>query len=197
MSIDSLTGHFPTAKNTIASGTTKEPKKVKKNGTNIYTFLDKNEKNADGYTHHLIQRPNGKYILKVDNGDHRHGKHDLVIGKGRAPLRAGGSASTKGETHFGLLQIDGKCVFICFGNTGGMEGSGNDRRSFRSLESNGLAVAIQHGDSNPIALNPTIYNHFENCSGTLPSGGFNSYGDAINWYGKNCWDGHWQSPIEM
>ena len=129
-SIDDLTGHFPEAGQTFASGTIRKPSIVRKNGTKVYTFIDKSGKKADGVTHHLIQRTNGKYALKVDDGDHRLDKDDVVIARGRTPLKAGGSGETKGKTYFHLIANgDNGCYFFCFGNDGGMKGEGSDRRS--------------------------------------------------------------------
>ena len=180
-SID-LTGHFPNAGETFATGTVRKHR-TRKNGTKIYTFVDKKGDNADGVTHHLIQRPNGKYALKVDDGDHRHDKDDVVIGRGRTPLKAGGS--TKGRTTFGLIQNDqGNCVFFCFGNDGGMEGS--DRRSSRTIESlndESHIITIQHGNDAPFLLNP--WGICDNPN--LPVGGHDSYSESIAHHFDNCW----------
>ena len=79
---DGLTGYFPEGE-VFAYGSARKPKTVRKNGTKVYTFIDKSGKKADGVTHHLIQRPDGKYILKVDDGDHRNDRDDI------SPLQGG------------------------------------------------------------------------------------------------------------
>lgn len=190
---DGLTGYFPEGE-VFAYGSTRKPKTVRKNGTKVYTFTDKSGEKADGVTHHLIQRPDGKYILKVDDGDHRNDRDDIAVARGRTPLRAGGSGETKGKTNFQLIGngSNNGCYFLCFSNDGGMSGSGSDRRSERTasqLAQDPYAATVQQGSFTPIGLSPV--NNWWN-GGVIPGEkcsepqNFSSYSESVDYAFDNC-----------
>ena len=190
-SVDGLTGGYFPEGEVFAYGSTRKPKTVRKNGTKVYTFTDKSGEKADGVTHHLIQRPDGKYILKVDDGDHRNDRDDIAVARGRTPLRAGGSGETKGKTNFQLIGngSNNGCYFLCFSNDGGMSGSGSDRRSERTasqLAQDPYAATVQQGSFTPIGLGPVSWWGGSPGQKCLEDQNFSSYSESVDHMFDNC-----------
>ena len=76
----------------VKSGfTSEEAVKVHSSGKIIHTFAPND---TTDYVHHLVIRPNGKYILKLDSGDGGHSKDDFVLARGRTPLMSASDTSS-------------------------------------------------------------------------------------------------------
>ena len=170
--LDTITNFFPDAGEVHVSGTSEEAVKVHSSGKIIHTFQP-NE--TTDYVHHLVIRPNGKYVLKLDSGDGGHSKDDFVLARGRTPLMSGDTttSSSQGKTTFHLVNNkpdQNSCVFLCFDRPSNRR----KERTIEKLQSNEVIPVVQHGDDGiPIALTPKYDNLVDEFS--MPSGGFSSH----------------------
>ena len=153
--LDTITNFFPDAGEVHVSGTSEEAVKVHASGKIIHTFAPND---TTDYVHHLVIRPNGKYILKLDSGDDGHGKDDFVLARGRTPLMSGDTSSPpQGKTTFHVVNNkpnQNSCVFLCFGPS-----NRRKERTIEKLQSNEVIPVVQHGDDGiPIPLTPKYDN---------------------------------------
>ena len=166
--LDTITNFFPDSGEAHVSGTSEEAVKVHASGKIIHTFAPND---TTDYVHHLVIRPNGKYILKLDSGDGGHSKDDFVLARGKTPLMSGDTSSSQGKTHFVLIdngQNNG-CYFACFDPP-----NRRKERTIEQLQSNEVIPVVQHGDDGiPIALTSKYDNLVDESS--IPSGGFSSH----------------------
>ena len=112
--LDTITNFFPDAVEDHVSGMSEEAVKVHASGKIIHTFAPND---TTDYVHHLVIRPNGKYILKLDSGDGGHSKDDFVFARGRTPLMSGDTFSAQGITTFHIVNNtpdSNDCTFLCF-----------------------------------------------------------------------------------
>ena len=167
--LDTITKFFPDAGEVHVSGTSEEAVKVHSSGKIIHTFAPND---TTDYVHHLVIRPNGKYILKLDSGDGGHSKDDFVLARGRTPLMSGDTSSSQGKTTFHLVNNkpdSNGCTLLCFEKS-----NRRKERRIDDLQNNELIPVVQHGDDGiPIALTPKYDNLVDESS--IPSGGFTSH----------------------
>ena len=170
--LDTITNFFPYAGEVHVSGISEEAVKVHASGKIIHSFAPND---TTDFIHHLVIRPNGKYILKLDSGDGGHSKDDFVLARGRTPLMSvvGDTSSSQGKTHFVLIdngQNNG-CYFACLDPS-----NRRKERTIEKLQSNEVIPVVQHGDDGiPIALTPKHDSLVDETS--IPSGGFSSHDD--------------------
>ena len=178
--LDTITNFFPDAGEVHVSGTSEEAVKVHSSGKIIHTFAP-NE--TTDYVHHLVIRPSGKYVLKLDSGDGVHSKDDFVLARGKTPLMSGGTSSSQRKTTSNLFGNgqDG-CYVLCFGPS-----NRRKERTIEQLQSNEVIPVVQHGDDGiPIALTPKYDNLVD--ESFIPSGGFSSHDEFAHFMGSSVSD---------